>query len=89
MKRTRSKKNDNFYSPDDHPDAPSAHAVIVPDFLPSPAELAGVSKKSKVTLELETKSLNFFKKKAKELGVPYQRMIRNLIDAYAAQYKGR
>ncbi|MCC6598592.1 MAG: CopG family transcriptional regulator [Alphaproteobacteria bacterium] len=61
---------------------------MVPDFLPSPAELAGVSRKSKVTLELETESLKFFKEKAKELGVPYQRMIRNLIEEYAARHKG-
>jgi hypothetical protein len=72
---------------DDLGDGPSDRAIIIPDFLPSPAELAGVSRKSKVTLELETESLAFFKKKAKELGVPYQRMIRNLIEQYAARHK--
>lgn len=77
-----------FYSPDDHPDAPSEHAVIVEDFLPPPEQLVLKEDTAKVTLALNKSSLKFFKAKAKELGVPYQRMIRNLIDEYASKHKG-
>jgi predicted DNA binding CopG/RHH family protein len=41
---------------------------------------------TKVTLELTQSSLAFFKKQAKRARVPYQRMLRGLIDAYAKQY---
>jgi len=36
-----------------------------------------------VTLSLSRKSVDFFKREAKRQNVPYQRMIRALVDAYA------
>ncbi len=72
---------------DDLGDGPSENAVIVADFLPPPDQLVFREDTQKVTIALETKSLDFFKRKAKELGVPYQRMIRNLIEEYAARHK--
>jgi predicted DNA binding CopG/RHH family protein len=41
----------------------------------------------KVTLVLSKGSADFFKAQAKKLRVPYQRMIRNLVDRYAAAHK--
>jgi len=37
----------------------------------------------KVTLSLSKRSLDFFKREAKKRRVPYQRMIRSLVDLYA------
>ena len=59
----------------------------VADFLPSPSALVKRERTTKVTLELTQSSLAFFKKQAKHAHVPYQRMLRSLIDAYAKQYE--
>ena len=64
-------------------DEPLQMGERVPDFLPPPAQLAKRESTAKVTLELTQSSLNFFKRQAKQERVPYQRMIRGLIDAYA------
>ncbi len=59
------------------------------DFLPPPHELVLKEKTSKVTLSLGDHSLAFFKKHAKAQKVPYQKMIRVLLDEYVrrAEYK--
>lgn len=59
-------------------------AKVITDFLPSPEELSLNEKKTKVTLTLSVKSLNFFKENAKKYKAPYQFMIRRLIDFYVA-----
>ena len=56
---------------------------VVEDFLPPPAELVLREDTVKVTLALSRRSLDFFKKEAGKARVPYQRMIRALVDAYA------
>ena len=61
----------------------------VPDFLPPPSKLVLREKTAKVTLELTQSSLEFFKRQAKKEHVPYQRMIRGLIDAYAKHLEAR
>ncbi len=55
---------------------------VVPDFLPSPSELAFREEGVKVTLALSKKSLEFFKSEATKHRTQYQRMIRRLLDAY-------
>jgi uncharacterized DUF497 family protein len=55
----------------------------VKDFLPSPDQLVLRESNVKVTLSLSQKSVDFFKREAKKSRVPYQRMIRALVDAYA------
>jgi hypothetical protein len=65
---------------------------VVPDFLPSPADLVPREENVKVTLSLSRRSLDFFKREAKKRRVPYQRMIRALVDTYAERQesgKGR
>lgn len=52
-----------------------------------PEALAANQAKVKVTLTLGEDSVKFFKAKAKKLKVPYQRMIRNLVDRYAEAHK--
>lgn len=63
-------------------DEPLGKAEVVPDFLPSPAELAFREEGVKVTLALSKKSLEFFKSEAAKHQTQYQRMIRRLLDAY-------
>jgi len=59
-------------------------AKVINDFLPSPEELSLHDIKTKVTLTLSKKSLDFFKENAKQHGASYQAMIRKLLDYYVA-----
>jgi len=61
---------------------PIGKIEIVPDFLPSPAELAFREEGTKVTLVLSKKSVDFFKTEASKHHTQYQRMIRRLLDSY-------
>ncbi len=65
---------------------PMGSLRVVKDFLPSPEQLAFREEKVKVTISLSRTSLNFFKSQAQRHRTPYQRMIRNLLDAYAVQH---
>lgn len=56
---------------------------VLKDFLPPPDQLVFRESNVKVTLSLSQKSVDFFKREAKRQHVPYQRMIRALVDAYA------
>ena len=53
------------------------------DFLPAPDDLVPRDENVKVTLSLSRRSVDFFKRAAKSRRVPYQRMIRALVDQYA------
>ena len=55
---------------------------VIPDFLPPPDELAYREDGVKVTLSLSKKSVDFFKSEAAKHHTQYQRMIRQLLDAY-------
>ena len=54
--------------------------------LPPPEELVRPDETIKVTLCLSKTSVGFFKRKAVEQHTKYQRMIRELVDRYAAHY---
>jgi predicted DNA binding CopG/RHH family protein len=56
---------------------------VVKDFLPSPDKLVMRVSNVKVTLSLSQRSIDFFKREGNKRKVPYQRMIRALVDAYA------
>jgi predicted DNA binding CopG/RHH family protein len=56
---------------------------VVKDFLPPPEKLVMRQANVKVTLSLSQRSVEFFKREAAKQRVPYQRMIRALVDAYA------
>jgi predicted DNA binding CopG/RHH family protein len=62
-----------------------ADLKVVEDFLPRPEELVYRPKNVKVTITLNEESINFFKDEARRLNVPYQRMIRNLLDGCVAR----
>jgi len=62
-------------------------ARVISDFLPKPEHLVLNEKKTRVTLTLTNKSLEFFKKAADMHGASYQAMIRRLLDFYVASQK--
>jgi predicted DNA binding CopG/RHH family protein len=55
----------------------------VKDVLPSPAELAQKEETARITINLNKASVAFFKDEAKKSGIPYQKLIRKVIDLYA------
>lgn len=59
----------------------------VADFLPPPEALVRRDDTVKVTLALSRSSLEFFKEQAAAQHLPYQKMIRALVDHYAEQYQ--
>lgn len=67
-------------------DARLAMGERITEFLPPPSALVKREPTTKVTLELTQSSLAFLKNQGKRAGVPYQRMLCGLIDAYANQY---
>lgn len=67
-------------------DEPLGNLKVVPDFLPSPEELVFREEGVKVTIALSKRSVEFFKGEARKHHTQYQRMIRRLLDAYAAHH---
>lgn len=67
-------------------DEPLGDLRVIPDFLPSPEELAFREEGVKVTIALSKRSIEFFKREAAKHGTQYQRMIRRLLDTYALHH---
>lgn len=63
-------------------DEPLDEFRVISDFLHSPEELAFREESVKITIALSKKSVDFFKSEAGKHQTQYQRMIRQLIDAY-------
>jgi predicted DNA binding CopG/RHH family protein len=61
---------------------------VVRDFLPSPDKLVLRDDGVKITISLSKRSVDFFKRHAAESKVPYQKMIRSLLDGYAKHHEG-
>ena len=62
---------------------------IIEDFLPSPSEFAAARKKSRITLNLKEPTVQFFKKEAERNNIPYQVLIRDLLEKYVEKYDGK
>ena len=60
---------------------------IITDFLPPPEELIRKEPKVKITITLNTRSVDFFKKYARKNNVKYQTMINEVLDKYVQRYK--
>ena len=60
---------------------------VVKDFLPPPDQLALREDTVKVTIGLSKPTVEFFKARAKQNHTQYQKMIRRLLDLYAARYR--
>jgi len=59
---------------------------IINDFLPPPEKLIKKEPKVKITITLNTGSVNFFKKYARKNNVKYQTMINEVLDKYVQRY---
>ena len=66
---------------------PIGDLKIIPDFLPSPEELALKQQNTKVTISLSSESVAYFKDTAKKHHMQYQKIIRQLLDEYVAHQK--
>ncbi len=67
-------------------DKPIGKLTRAKDFLPPPSQLVLREETVKVTLALSKESVEFFKDMAQKNKVPYQRMIRSLVDEYVGQH---
>ncbi len=67
-------------------DKPIGKLTRAKDFLPPPSQLVLREETVKVTLALSKESVEFFKEIAQKNRVPYQRMIRSLVDEYVGQH---
>ena len=67
-------------------DEPLGDLRIVDDFLPSPEDLLFKKENVKITITLSKNSVDFFKNEAKKHNTQYQKMIRRLLDLYAAHH---
>ena len=65
--------------------APKGKLTIIKDFLPPPSQLVRKENTVRVTSEYTKSSIDFLKLEAKKAKVPYQRMLRSLIDLYVEQ----
>lgn len=68
-------------------DEPIGDLKIIADFLPSPKDLIFKDDMVKITISLTKESVEFFKKEAEKHHTQYQKMIRNLLDVYAANHQ--
>ena len=62
-------------------------SVRIKDFLPPPEKLINKEETVRITINLNKQSVTFFKKKAKKQGVPYQNMIKTVLDYYVHEFK--
>ena len=67
-------------------DEPLGKPRVIRDFPPPPEELEFKEEGVRITITLSKSSVEFFKKAAQRYHTPYQKMIRNLIDAYVARH---
>lgn len=70
-------------------DMPIGKLTPVKDILPPPDRLVMPRDEVKVTIALSRRSITFFKTQAKRNHSKYQRMIKEVVDRYAAHYIGR
>ncbi|MEW6218542.1 MAG: CopG family transcriptional regulator [Thermodesulfobacteriota bacterium] len=68
-------------------DEPLGDLRVVPDFLPSPDQLALKDENIKITISLKKSSVAFFREEAKKHQTSYQKMIRQLLDWYATHHQ--
>jgi predicted DNA binding CopG/RHH family protein len=67
-------------------DLPQGKLHRVADFLPPPEELIRSEEVTKITISVDTETIDFFKNFAKKNGVKYQRMMREVLRGYARKY---
>jgi hypothetical protein len=68
-------------------DEPLGRLEVVSDFLPPPDKLVLRDDGVKITISLSRRSVDFFKRHAARSKVPYQKMIRSLLDGYVKHHE--
>ena len=68
-------------------DQPIGKLHRIPDFLPPPEELFPKREAVKVTLVMDKESVAFFRHEAHEVGMKYQRMIREVLREYSHRHR--
>ena len=68
-------------------DEPLGRLEVISDFLPPPDKLVLRDDGVKITISLSKRSVDFFKRHAARSRVPYQKMIRSLLDGYVKHYE--
>jgi hypothetical protein len=68
---------------------PMGQLEVVEDFLSPPNHLVLKEDSVKVTISPSKNNVEFFKTHAARSKIAYQKMIRRLLDAYAARYAAR
>jgi len=61
----------------------------IADFLPPPDKLIRKEPKVKITITLNSGSVDFFKEHARQNKVKYQTMINEVLDKYVQKYRER
>ena len=74
---------------DGYTEGPKLRGIPVKDFLPKPEDLIFKEPTTKITIVLDSTSVDFFKKEATRLNSSYQRMMRNLLTQYARRMQDR
>ena len=59
---------------------------VVNDMLPPPDQLVFKEENERITINLTRSSIKFFRAKAQEMNIPYQRMIKQILDLYSKKY---
>lgn len=62
------------------------NAHIVSDLLPSPEELVRKTEKEKITIAVDKRSLELYKKYAKKHDAKYQTMMNGVLSSYAEKF---
>src|SRR5690242_20698194 len=63
-------------------DAPRGGLTVIDDFLPPPSQLMRKEDTIEVTSEFTRSSIEFLKQEAKKANVPYEHILRALVDKY-------
>ncbi len=66
---------------------PTGKLTRVKNFLPSPGELVFPNDTVRVTISLSKQSVEFFRGQAHKYHTKYQKMIRQVLDSYAVQFR--
>jgi uncharacterized protein (DUF4415 family) len=81
--------NINYSDAPDDIEQALAGAVPANDLLPSPAELVRKTEKEKITIAVDKRSLEKYRRYAKQHNAKYQTMINGVLDFYADRYLSR
>jgi len=82
----KSKKSKGYTEAPKSVSAAILDGEVIADFLPPPEKLLRKEPKVKITITLNSGSVNFFKRHARKNNVKYQSMINEVLDKYTQRY---